>query len=68
MADSLDIKSLKLIHKFTEGNYRECNKLMFTVLEICAYYQNNEPTRLEKDKISTRIIEMAALKLGYIHA
>ena len=68
IADSIDINGMKLIHHFTNGNYRECNKLMFTLLEICDYYYNNEPTKMNTDKMPTKIIEMAALKLGYIHA
>ena len=68
IADSIDSKAMKLIHQFTDGNYRECNKLMFTVFDICDYYYNHEPTKIDVDKVSARIIEMAALKLGYIHA
>ena len=68
IANSIKDKNFKLIHKFTKGNYRECNKLMFTIFEICEYYDKNEPTKIRYDSIPKRIIEMAALKLGYIHA
>jgi len=68
IADSIDNKSMKLIHKFTDGNYRECNKLMYTMFEICDYYYNHEPSKINTNKMPPRIIEMAALKLGYIHA
>ena len=68
VADSINTKSMKLIHKFTEGNYRECNKLMYTIFGICDYYYNHEPKKINTEVLSTRIIEMAALKLGYIHA
>ncbi len=68
IADSIDTRGMKLIHYFTQGNYRECNKLMFTLFEICDYYYNNELIKLNIDKIPIKIIEMAALKLGYIHA
>ena len=57
---------MKLIHAFTEGNFRECNKLLFTIFEICQYYDENEPQKINYDKISNKMIEMAALKLGYI--
>ena len=67
IANSLKAKEMKLIHKFTKGNYRECNKLLFTVFEICEYYDNNEPTKIDYERVPRRIIEMAALKLGYIH-
>jgi type II secretory pathway predicted ATPase ExeA len=68
VADSLKEKDIKLIHTFTKGNYRESNKLLFTLFEICAYYDKNEPDKIDYERIPKRIIEMAALKLGYIHA
>jgi len=68
IANSIKDKNMKLIHKFTKGNYRECNKMMFTIFEICEYYDKNEPTKMNYDAMPKRIIEMAALKLGYIHA
>lgn len=68
IADSLSNQSMKLIYRFTEGNYRECNKLMYTIFDICDYYYNNEPKKINTAMLSRRIIEMAALKLGYIHA
>ena len=58
---------MKLIHTVTKGNFRECNKMMFTIFEICEYYDENEPSKINYNKIPQRIIEMAALKLGYIH-
>lgn len=68
IANSIKAKDMKLIHKYTKGNYRECNKLMFTLFEICEYYDENEPSKINYSHISKKIIEMAALKLGYIHA
>jgi len=67
LANSIKEKDMKLIHKFTKGNFRECNKMMFTIFEICEYYDKNEPGKINYDKIPKRVIEMAALKLGYIH-
>lgn len=67
IANSLKEKELKLIHKFTKGNYRECNKLLFTLFEICEYYDKNEPEKINYTRISQKLIEMSALKLGYIH-
>ncbi|MEA1879808.1 MAG: ATP-binding protein [Campylobacterota bacterium] len=68
VANSLDGKELKLVHKFTEGNYRECNKLLYTIFEICEYYEEFEPQNIDLNHISKKMIEMAGLKLGYIHA
>jgi len=67
IADSIHDKDMKLIHTFTQGNFRECNKLLFTIFEICEYYDKNEPNKISYARIPQRIIEMAALKLGYIH-
>ncbi len=67
IANSIKEKEMRLIHTFTKGNYRECNKLIFTIFEICEYYDKNEPIKINYEKIPKRIIEMAAIKLGYIH-
>jgi type II secretory pathway predicted ATPase ExeA len=66
IANSIKIKNMKLIHKFTKGNYRECNKLMYTIFEISEYYDKNEPKKINYIQVQQRIIEIAALKLGYI--
>jgi len=67
IANSIKEKDMKLIHAFTKGNFRECNKLLFTLFEICEYYDENEPSKVNYERIPQKIIEMAALKLGYIH-
>jgi len=67
IANSIKDKDMKLIHKFTKGNFRECNKLIFTIFEICEYYDKNEPSKINYNQVPKRIIEMAALKLGYIN-
>ncbi|WP_289412303.1 ATP-binding protein [Sulfurovum zhangzhouensis] len=67
VANSIKEKEMKLIHSFTNGNFRECNKLFFTIFEICEYYDTHEPSKVQYERVSKKIIEMAALKLGYIH-
>ena len=67
VANAIKDKDMKLIHTFTQGNYRECNKLLFTLFEICEYYDKNEPSKMNYEHMPRRIIEMAALKLGYIY-
>jgi len=67
IANSIKSSDMKLIHGFTKGNFRECNKLMFTIFEICEYYDQNDPSKIDYEHVPKRIIEMAALKLGYIH-
>jgi len=67
IANSVKEKNMKLIHTCTKGNFRECNKLMYTIFEICEYYDANEPHKIKYESLSKKIIEMAALKLGYIN-
>jgi len=67
IANSIKNSDMKLIHKFTDGNFRECNKLMYTIFEICEYYDEYEKSKINYNRLPRRIIEMAALKLGYIH-
>ncbi len=66
IANSIKEKNMKLIHTFTKGNFRETNKLLFTIFEICEYYDKNEPSKINYENLPQRVIEMAALKLGYI--
>ncbi|MBD3795026.1 MAG: ATP-binding protein [Epsilonproteobacteria bacterium] len=59
-------KVVKLIHKYTNGNFRETNKFLYTLFEIYEFYEINEPHRVSLDKMSKKIFEMSALKLGYL--
>ncbi len=58
----------RLIHKFSKGNLRETNKLLYKSFEICEYYENNEPSKLNPKKLKPKILEMAAIDLRIIHA
>ena len=68
IASMFDKTNIKQIHRFTKGNYREINKLMYTLFEIYDYYENNKPSKIAHRTIKNKFIEMSALKLGYIHA
>jgi len=68
VANMFDRKNVKLIHRFTKGNYREINKLMYTLFEIYDFYENNRPSKIAHRTVRNKFIEMSALKLGYIHA
>lgn len=68
IANMFNKSNMRLIHRFTEGNYREINKLMFTLFEIYDYYESNKPSKIAGTYIKNRYLEMSALKLGYIHA
>jgi len=61
-------KSVNLIHKLTDGNYRNTNKLLYTMFDIYTYYQKNNPSKINNSIISNKIIEMAAIHTGLINA
>ena len=68
IAAMFDRRNIRLIHRLTKGNYREINKLLYTLFEIYDYYERHKPSRIAHKFIKNRYIEMSALKLGYIHA
>ncbi len=67
MANQIRDKHVKFIHKCTGGNYRETNKMLYTTFEIYEYYDHNDPSKIDHTKFSKKILEMAAIKLGYIN-
>ena len=60
--------SINLIHKLTDGNYRDSNKLIYTMFDIYSYYSENNPKEINTNQISNKIIEMAAIHTGLINA
>jgi len=57
------------IYKFTHGNYRDTNKLLYTMFDIYATYENNNQLHsINTNQISKKLIEMAAIHTGLIHA
>jgi len=67
IANLIKNKHVTLIYRYTLGNYRETNKLLYTIFEIYEYYDKNDPSKIDHSKFTIKIIEMAAIKLGYIH-
>jgi replication-associated recombination protein RarA len=67
IANQIRDKHIQFIYKCTKGNYRETNKMLFTLYEIYEYYDQNDPSKIHYDRLSKKILEMTALKLGYIH-
>ena len=57
----------KLIMKFTAGNLRTINKLMFRMFEILEYYDKNKPSKVRGKSLNTKFLEMAAINLGMIN-
>jgi Cdc6-like AAA superfamily ATPase len=62
-------KSVNHIFKLTNGNYRETNKLLYTLFDIYyTYEQNNQISNIGTNQIKTKHIEMAAIHTGLINA
>lgn len=61
-------KSVNLIHKLTNGNYRETNKLLYTLFDIYSYYAESNPSKINTNKVSNKILEMSAIHTGLINA
>ncbi|MEA2100622.1 MAG: AAA family ATPase [Campylobacterota bacterium] len=67
-ANMFQDKAIKLIHKLTNGNYRDTNKLLFTIFDIYTIYSKKNIDKISKNSISNKIIEMAAIHIGFIDA
>ncbi|MCW8894259.1 ATP-binding protein [Sulfurimonas sp.] len=61
-------KSINLIHKLTDGNYRDTNKLIYTLFDIYSHYIENTPHLINSNEISNKYIEMSAIHTGLINA
>ncbi len=68
VSNSIKKRDIKYIHSMTNGNFRETNKYLYTIFDIYEYYEKNEPKKISEKRISKKILEMAAIRLGYIHA
>ncbi|WP_455756532.1 AAA family ATPase [Sulfurimonas sp.] len=67
-ANMFHSKSIDLIYKITNGNYRQTNKLLYTLFDIYLNYMQNNPSKIDTNKISNKIIEMSAIHTGLINA
>jgi type II secretory pathway predicted ATPase ExeA len=68
-ANMFNAKSVNKIYKLTNGNYRDTNKLLYTLFDIySSYEQSHQLSKVKTDYISTKIIEMAAIHTGLINA
>jgi 4-hydroxy-tetrahydrodipicolinate synthase len=57
----------KLIYKFTNGNLREINQLMYRTFDIMNYFYKKDPAKMSKNKIHNKYIEMANMFIKEIH-
>jgi len=61
-------KTVHRIYQLTEGNYRETNKLLYTLFAIYEQYANNgQAHTFKKSEISIKFLEMAALHVGLLN-
>ncbi len=67
-ANMFQNKSVNLIHKLTKGNYRDTNKLLYTLFDIYINYMENNPSKINTNKISNKMVEMAAIHTGLVNA
>jgi len=67
VSNMLRKKDFKYIHSHTLGNFRETNKYLYTIFDIYEYYDELKTHKLSTKKFSKKILEMAALRLGYIN-
>jgi len=66
-ADMFDTKAIQTIYKITQGNYRQTNKLLYTIFELYLSYEKAKMLhKIDLHKVSTKTIEMAALHKGLI--
>lgn len=66
-ANMFNDKSVKTIHKLTKGNYRDTNKLLYTLFDIhLSYIEQNKHDKISLHGVSKKIIEMSALYTGLI--
>ncbi|WP_345986185.1 ATP-binding protein [Sulfurimonas sp. HSL-1656] len=68
VANMFNDKNVRWIHELTEGNYRNTNKLLFALFSIASWYEENQPTQINYTSINRKMIEMAGIETGFIHA
>ncbi len=67
-ANMFSQKPVNIIHKLTQGNYRDTNKLLYTLFDIYSWYYENNTPNLNKNVISKKIVEMSAIHTGLLNA
>jgi hypothetical protein len=67
-ANMFSQKSVNKIYKLTKGNYRDTNKLLYTLFDIYSWYDSNYSSKINRVNISEKIIEMSAIHTGLINA
>lgn len=66
VANMFNDKNMKLISSLTKGNYREANKLLYTLFTLYCWYEEHQPSAIKYNAIKGKWIEMAAIHTGLI--
>ncbi len=66
-ANMFNNKNMALLYQITGGNYRDTNKLLYTLFDIYDWYAKNDPSKISFSRVSNKTIEMAALHTGLLH-
>ncbi|QKF92279.1 ATP-binding protein [Campylobacter sp. CCUG 57310] len=61
-------EQLELINNLTRGSLTMLNRFMFNFFELYEYFEDNQPTIISTDTMSTKILEMAAIRSELINA
>ena len=68
-ASMFHMDAINRIHKITNGNFRDTNKLLYTLFEIYSIYEkNNQLSSKKMTQVSKKLIEMSAIHTGLINA
>jgi len=68
-ANMFSTRTVNKIYKLTSGNYRDTNKLLYTLFDIYSTYElNTHINPLSTTHIPNKYIEMAAIHTGLINA
>ncbi len=68
VANMFNDKNMKLITTLTRGNYRETNKLLFSLFTLYCWYEEHRPEAIRYNAIKPKWIEMAAIHTGLLRA
>lgn len=68
VANMINDKNIRLIAKLTRGNYRDANKLMFSLFSLYEWFEENNPSKISYNGLKSKWIEMAAIHTGLIRA
>ncbi|MCX6073474.1 MAG: ATP-binding protein [Campylobacterales bacterium] len=66
VANMFNEKNIKLISKLTKGNYRETNKLLFSLFSLYTWYEKNTPSKIKYNALKPKYIEMAGIQTGLL--